>query len=95
MRWGANLGGVVCSNCKPQNTALSTLSPATLNALRVLQSEHFHEVVDLDLDHETAMAVEHILREAIHYALDQDVRSAAFLDEVRKRARTDRRAGIQ
>ena len=94
VRWAANLGGVVCSNCKPQNTALSTLSPATLNALRVLQSEHFQDAIGLDLDQNTA-AVEHILREAIHYALDQDVRSAAFLDEVRKRVRTDRRAGIQ
>lgn len=95
VRWAANLGGVVCSNCRPQNTVLSTLSHTTLHALRVLQRENFQEVVDLELDHDTAVALEHLLREAIHYALDQDVRSAAFLDEVRKRPRTQRRAGIQ
>jgi DNA repair protein RecO (recombination protein O) len=95
VRWAANLGGGVCSNCKPQNTVLSALSPATLTALRVLQREDFQELVDLELDHDTAVALEHILRDAIHYALDQDVRSAAFLDEVRRRPRLQRRAGIQ
>ena len=95
VRWAASLGGVVCSNCRPQNTALSTLSPSTLNALRVLQSENFQDIVELDLGHDTAVALEQLLREAIHHALDQDVRSAAFLDEVRKRPRRHRRAGIQ
>ena len=95
VRWAANLGGGVCGNCKPQNTVLSALAPATLHALRVLQRENFQELVDLDLDHDTAVALEHLLREAIHYALDQDVRSAAFLDEVRRRPRPPRSAGLQ
>ena len=95
VRWAGNLGGVVCSSCRPQNTALSTLSPTTLDALRALQTENFQGVVDLELDHDMAAALEHLLRDAIHYALDQDVRSAAFLDEVRRRPRTQPHAGIQ
>ncbi len=92
IRWAASLGGIVCSACKPQNVSLLALSPEALEALRVLQKDSFTEVTAAAFDHASAIAMERILRDAIHYALELDIRSAAFLDEVRRRPRT---AGVQ
>ena len=92
LRWAASLGGIVCSACKPQDVSLTSLSPEALEAMRALQRDDFEDVTGAATDHHSAVVVERILRDAIHYALEQDVRSAAFLDEVRRRPRT---AGVQ
>ena len=66
--------------------------------MRLLQSDAASVIDDLVLDHETARDLERILRAAIHHALDQDVRSAAFLDAVRRTAqpvRQTRGAGVR
>ncbi len=98
VRWAASLGGVVCSSCKPQNVALHTLSQEALLAMRQLQDDGPDAIDELVLDHDTAGDLERLLRDAIHYALDQDVRSASFLDAVRRRPRQSpalRNAGVQ
>ena len=92
LRWAASLGGIVCSACKPQNVSLTALSPEALQAMKSLQRDDFKNVANAAVDHDSAVAVERILRDGIHYALDQEIRSAAFLDEVRRRPRT---AGVQ
>jgi len=93
-KWAAGLGGAVCSECKPQEVALTALHPATLNAMRVLQSETYPVSARAPIDEQVADDLEGLLRDAIHYALDQDVRSAAFLDDVRRRAKQLAPSGV-
>ncbi len=98
VRWAPSLGGAVCSSCKPQEVSLTALPQESLAAMRLLQSDAASVIDELLLDHETARDLERILRAAIHHALDQDVRSAAFLDAVRRTARPVRQtrgAGVR
>ena len=82
--WAPSLGGVVCTECKPVDVVLTALSSEAMAALRLLQESDFSEVTKSLDNGELAAELERYLRDAIHYALDQEVRSAAFLDEVRK-----------
>ena len=73
------------------------LSANALEALQLLQNDSFQDVARLKIAPELAMELERHLREAVHYALDRDVRSAAFLDEVRRpsRVQSTRGAGLR
>lgn len=96
--WAPGAGGVVCSTCRPADVSLRPLSANALRLLRLLQQGSFQEVARLRIDADLADELERHLREAIHYALERDVRSASFLDAVRRRLRTAgpaRRAGPQ
>ena len=86
-RWASGVGGAVCPNCRPAEVTLRSLSPDALKMLRLLQSESFQEVSQLSVAGELGDELERHLRDAIHHALDRDVRSAAFLDVVRRRTR--------
>ncbi|MCH8025213.1 MAG: DNA repair protein RecO [Chloroflexi bacterium] len=86
--WAPALGGVVCIECKPVEVVLTALSSEALAALQLLQEGSFSEVAQSQDRGELAVELERYLRDAIHYALDQDVRSAAFLDDVRKGPKT-------
>src|SRR3990170_6493771 len=83
--WAPAAGGVVCPRCRPGETALRPLSVNALKVLRLLQSGSFQEVARLRIVSELAEELERHLRDAVRYALDRDVRSAAFLDAVRRR----------
>lgn len=82
--WAPALGGVVCSQCRPENVAVTALSKPTIAALRALQGDNFTEIAQQVNGANVGDELERHLREAIHYALDQDMRSAAFLDDVRR-----------
>jgi hypothetical protein len=63
------------------------LSTNGLKLLRLLQAGSFSDVARLRVSPDLAAEVEGHLRAAIHFALDRDIRSAAFLDAVRRSAR--------
>ncbi len=86
--WSAALGGVVCPDSRPPEVVLRPLSSGALKVLRLLQGGSFQDVVRLQLDSRLSDELERHLRETIHYALDRDVRSAGFLDTVRRKPRT-------
>ena len=85
--WAAALGGVVCPDCRPPEVTLVALSPGALKMLRLLQQASFQEVARVQPDARLADELERHLRETIHHALDRDVRSAGFLDVVRRKLR--------
>ena len=85
--WAPGVGGVVCPTCRPAEVTLRPLSANALNVLHLLQKGDFQEVARLDLAAELGEELERHLRDAIHFALDRDIRSAAFLDAVRGRLR--------
>jgi hypothetical protein len=81
-------GGVACPNCRPPETSLRPLSLNALKVLRLLQQGSYPDVARVRISPELAQELERHLRESIRYALDRDVRSAAFVDAVRRPART-------
>lgn len=86
--WAPGAGGAVCPRCQPGEAALRPLSLSALKVLRLLQNGSFGEVARLRIAPALAEELERHLRDAIHYALDRDVRSAAFVDAVRRRPRS-------
>ncbi len=82
--WAPGIGGVVCPRCRPGEVALRPLSLNAFKVLRLLQGASFQEVARVRIDPELGEELELHLRDAIHYALDRDIRSAALLDAVRR-----------
>ena len=80
-------GGIVCSDCRPPEIVLHGITPHALQVLRVLQFGSFRQVEELQPDAQLGEELERHLRDAFHYALERDVRSASFLDLVRRRFR--------
>jgi DNA repair protein RecO (recombination protein O) len=86
--WVPSAGGIVCPRCRPEEVSLRALSVRALTALRMLQTEDFGEAARTRIDPGAGEEVERLLRDAVYYALDRDIRSAAFLDAVRLPAPT-------
>lgn len=82
--WAPGLGGAVCSSCRPPEVVLHALSVNALKIMRLLQAGRYGDVARVQLSNELSAEIERHLREAVHFALDRDVRSAAFLDVVRR-----------
>ena len=82
--WAPGSGGIVCPRCRPGEAPLRPVSLNALKVLRLLQSGNFDEVARLRISPELAKELERHLRDAIHYALDRDVRSADFVETVRR-----------
>lgn len=81
--WAPAAGGVVCSTCRPSGMTLRAISSDALALLRLLQQKD-RSVDGVRIASALGREVERHLREAIHYALDRDVRAAAFLEAVRR-----------
>jgi DNA repair protein RecO (recombination protein O) len=82
--WAPGAGGVVCPRCQPGDTVLRPISVNALKLLRLLQSGSFGEVARVRVAPDLGSELERHLRDAIHFALDRDVRSAAFIETVRR-----------
>lgn len=82
--WAPGAGGVVCPRCRPREVSLRALSVDALWILRLLQRGHYDDVARAGITPELGEELERHLRDAVHYALDRDVRSAAFVDAVRR-----------
>jgi DNA repair protein RecO (recombination protein O) len=90
--WAPGLGGAVCDACHPPETPLNALSTNALRVLRLLQDGGFRDASRVELSPELSAEIERHVRAALHHALEREVRSAAFLDAVR-RPRPARNAG--
>jgi DNA repair protein RecO (recombination protein O) len=91
--WAAGVGGVICENCRPVDTPVRALSPNGLRILRLLLDGNGRAVMALQVDRDLMFELEAALREAFHYALDREIRSAQFIDAVRKPRPTVRLPG--
>lgn len=85
--WAPGAGGVVCPDCRPHGLILRPLSVNALKVLWLLQDGDYQEVERVRIGPELAEELERHLRAAIHFALDRDIRSAAFIDAVRRPGR--------
>jgi DNA repair protein RecO (recombination protein O) len=77
-------GGVLCSECGLEAAGSRTLSLNALKVMRLLQSGSFAEVSRVRMDPALAQEIEMHLRAYLIHVLERDVRSAAFIDRLRR-----------
>lgn len=83
--WSAAGGGVVCANCLSDEAAVRPLSPNAVKLLRLLLHGRWPDVARIAIDAPLASELERALGEYVRWVLERDVRSAAFIDAVRRR----------
>jgi DNA repair protein RecO (recombination protein O) len=93
--WTVGGGGVVCPRCRREEAAVRPISANAIKLLRLLLHGRFSDVARVSIDGELANELERAVTEYVRWVLERDVRSAAFIDTVRRRrpARTDRSPG--
>jgi DNA repair protein RecO (recombination protein O) len=77
-------GGVLCPSCGPEAAGSRTLSLNALKVMRLLQSGSFAEVSRVRVNPALAQEIEMHLRAYLIHVLERDVRSAAFIDRLRR-----------
>jgi DNA repair protein RecO (recombination protein O) len=77
-------GGVVCPLCAPERPAARSLSLNGLKVLRYLQTRPFDMVEQLSLSGRVQNEIERLMYETLTYHLERRLRSAAFLDRLRR-----------
>jgi DNA repair protein RecO (recombination protein O) len=83
--WSAAGGGVVCANCRSDEAAVRPISPNAVKLLRLLLHGRFSDVARVNIDADLASELERALGEYVRWVLERDVRSAAFIDTLRRR----------
>ncbi|HEY8173054.1 MAG TPA: DNA repair protein RecO [Dehalococcoidia bacterium] len=83
--WTAGGGGVVCPNCRREEMAVRPISPNAIKLMRLLLHGRFSDVARVIVDAGLASELERAMVEYVRWVLERDVRSAAFIDTVRRR----------
>ena len=89
-RWVPPLGGVLCFRCPGPPVESAGLSVDALKLLKAYQRLDVEAIAALRLPPPVEREVEGAMRDFLHFSLDRDARSLAFLDEVRRTRRADR-----
>jgi DNA repair protein RecO (recombination protein O) len=92
--WTAAGGGVVCPACRRDESAVRPISPNAIKLLRLMLHGRWSDMSRVTIDPDLAVELERALGEYVRWVLERDVRSAAFIDEVRRRPRV-RAAGAR
>ncbi|MGQ9572496.1 MAG: DNA repair protein RecO [Dehalococcoidia bacterium] len=77
-------GGVLCPTCGRDAGGARPLSLNALKVMRLLQSASFGEISRVRISLGLAQEIEMHLRAYLVYVLERDVRSAAFIDRLRR-----------
>jgi DNA repair protein RecO (recombination protein O) len=84
--WSPAAGGVVCSSCTGEALSLAPLSVNGLKLLRLLQRVPFAEVARVRLSGALSAELQACLEQQVHFVLDREVRSARFVETLRRDA---------
>lgn len=87
-RWVPPLGGVLCYRCPGPPAESAGLTVEALKLLKAYQRMDVEAIAALRLPPLVEREVEGAMRDFLHFSLDRDARSLAFLDEVRRTRRT-------
>jgi DNA repair protein RecO (recombination protein O) len=82
--WSAAAGGVVGPNCTRDLVQLRPLSLNGLKVMRLMQHGSFAEVSRVRLSEELARELEECLGEQVRFVLEREVRSARFVEALRR-----------
>jgi DNA repair protein RecO (recombination protein O) len=77
-------GGVLCAECAQTERNLGRVSAQALAVLRHLQTRDYHLCQRLKIDQHTHRELESLLRSYLTYLLEHGLRSADFLDALRR-----------
>jgi DNA repair protein RecO (recombination protein O) len=77
-------GGVLCPSCGPGTVSSRPLSVSALKVMRLLQDGAFGDVSRVRIGPALAQEIEFHLRAYVIHVLERDVRSAAFIDRLRR-----------
>ena len=83
--WSAGGGGVACPDCRAAEPSVRPISVNGLKLLRLLLHGRFADVAPVTIDGDLAVELERALGEYVRWVLERDVRSAAFIDAVRRK----------
>ncbi len=82
--WAPGLGGVACPRCRPEDEVVRPLSLNALKLLRLMERGRFDDIARVRVSGDLARELELHLRDAVHFALDRDLRSASFIEVLRR-----------
>ncbi len=80
-------GGMLCPNCRPGQPLTHPLSVNAQKVLRLLQDSDFNTVNRLKINAELSGELEQVISIYLKYLLEREVKSAAWLDALRREIR--------
>jgi DNA repair protein RecO (recombination protein O) len=84
--WSAAAGGVVCPACADDSLRMPPLSLNALKVLRLLLRVSFAEAARIHLSSQLAAEVQACLADQVRFVLEREVRSARFVETLRRDA---------
>lgn len=84
-RYSLAAGGALCPRCAAHDSGAQAMALPTFKLLRYLQQQRPGDVERLTISDSTRQDVELLLRQAFRRILERDLKSLAFLDDVRSR----------
>jgi DNA repair protein RecO (recombination protein O) len=82
--WSSDAGGAVCPSCSDDSLRLAPLSVNALKMLRLLQRSAYEEAARVRLSAALASELETCLGDYVRYVLEREVRSAGFVETLRR-----------
>jgi DNA repair protein RecO (recombination protein O) len=82
--WSPGAGGVLCPRCHTEPSAARALSANAVKLLRLLLHGRFADVARVHIAPPLAAELERAMLEYVRWVLERDVRSAAFIDALRR-----------
>jgi DNA repair protein RecO (recombination protein O) len=83
-RFSPTAGGMVCRRCAPADRSALSVSLGAFKLLRYVQSQPIEAAERLALSEPLRVEAEQLLRVYLRRILERDLKSVAFLDEVRQ-----------
>jgi len=80
-------GGMVCSNCYPDQQLARPLSLNALKVLRLLQSGDYATASRLRMNSQLSHELEAVMRDYLKYLLEREVKSVIWLDTLREQVK--------
>ncbi|MBN1366356.1 MAG: DNA repair protein RecO [Dehalococcoidales bacterium] len=87
--FSAAAGGVLCPDCSQSQTFLYPLSVNALKVLRLLQKSDYETAIKLKLNAQLAGELQEVIRRYIKYILEREVKSVAWLDDLKQMTRSN------
>jgi len=80
----SSAGGMLCPNCQQTHPLTYPLSVNALKVLRLLQSSDYNTAGKLKMNPELSRELNEVMKGYLQYLLEREVKSAAWLDTLRK-----------
>jgi DNA repair protein RecO (recombination protein O) len=82
--WSSDAGGAVCPACADDSLRLAPLNVNALKMLRLLQRSPYEDAARIRVSSALAAEIEACLGDYVRYVLEREVRSAGFVESLRR-----------